>query len=114
VVTGPVRVVAYVDYDTGGWIIGHAFVKQLRNLGVSVSQVDFLIREECFTAEEKHLYAHPCSMSTPAYRTKTLGWLKEGGGLDGKPMGIHSNHVQPYERVRDLCLQLLSRATFER
>ena len=53
-------------------------------------------------------------MSTPAYRTKTLGWLKEGGGLDGKPMGIHSNHVQPYERVRDLCLQLLSRATFER
>jgi hypothetical protein len=105
--TRPVCVIAYVDYDTGGWLLGHAFAKQLEVFGLTVASTRFLIRQECFTAEEKQLYAHPCAGGNAAQRTKTRNWVKESGGLDGKPLGIHSDHVQPYSRVRGLLATML-------
>ena len=106
-VKGPVRVIAYVDYDTGGWIVGRGFAKQLQLFGLPVERVDYLIRQDCFSAEEKRLYAHPCAMSSPEHITKTKNWVKESGGIDGKPLGIHADIVKPYERVRELLLPLL-------
>ena len=87
--------------------MGHAFVKQMELFGLAVGGLDFLIRQESFTAEEKRLYAHPCAASNPAHVTKTRNWVRESGGIDGKPLGIHSDHVRPYERVRELFVKLL-------
>lgn len=98
---GPIRVIAYVDYDTEGWIIGHATEDQFHDLGLPISQpIHFLIRSDAFTAEEVALHSFACSHDTPGQKTKTRRWVAESGGLGGKPRGMHSNHVQPYERVR--------------
>ena len=106
-VTRPVRVIAYVDYDVGGWILGRAFAKQLAMFGLDVSRVDFMIRGDSFTADEKRLHAKPLPMKTAAHRTKSRQWFEETGGVDGKPLGIHSDHVKPYERVRALFMAAL-------
>ena len=72
-----------------------------------MERVDFLLRQECFTEEEKRLYARPLPMPTQAFRTKAEAWAKKSGGVNGQLMGIHSNHVQPYERVRELFIQTI-------
>jgi hypothetical protein len=87
--------------------VGHGFAEQLRFFGLEVADLEYLIRQECFTEEEKRLYAHPCANSTLAHRTKTAEWVAKSGGLDGKPLGIHANHVQPFERVLELLVKLL-------
>lgn len=107
-VSGPIRVIAYVDYDPGGWIVGKAMVKQLRFFGLSqVQPVEYLIRGDAFTPEEKRRHARPCAMSNKIQVTKTVRWVAESGGVDGQPLGIHADHVRPFERVRELFLQLL-------
>jgi len=49
---GSVRILAYVDYDPAGWIIGRAVAKQLELFGLAAPRVDFLIRQDCFTPRE--------------------------------------------------------------
>ncbi len=99
---GSVRLIAYVDYDVGGWIIARAFAKQLEFCGIPVASVEFLIRGETFTAAERRKHAKPLAMSTPAHRTKAEMWFAETNGVDGKMLGIQADHVQPYERLRGL------------
>ena len=99
------RILALVDYDPWGWIIARATGKQLMTQGISVSRVDFLVRGETFSAEETRLYAYPYPAGLKAGNRL---WQAETGGVDGRPMGIHANHVQPYARVRKLfeaCLE---------
>jgi hypothetical protein len=105
--SGPFLVIAYVDYDPEGWAIGHATANQIAFHGLQSLGVKFLIRGDCFTANEKQLYARPCSHGTAAQKTQTANWVKESGGLDGRALGIHANHVQPYERVRALFAELV-------
>ena len=69
-----------------------------------------LITPECFTAEEIELYALPCPSSTASLPTKAANWLKNGGGIKSQPLGIHANHLKPFERVRERFLQLTGRA----
>ena len=104
---GPVRIIAYVDYDVGGWIIARAFAKQLEFYGIEVSRVDFLIRGETFTPEEKRLHAKPLALATATHRTKAQLWFAETNGVDGQMLGIQADHVQPYQRLRDLFAALL-------
>ena len=104
---GPLILVAYVDYDVGGHLIAENFLKQLRRLCKSIDRLLYLVKPECFSAEELDLYALPCPSSTPALRTKARNWLNNGGGIDGKPMGIHANHLKPFERVRKRFLELV-------
>ncbi len=104
-----IRVIAYVDYDAGGHVIGQAAADQLADRGVEVTRVDFLLREECFSEEEKRLHSHPCKMGSAAHRTKVRRWLERGGGLNGQARGIFASYVEPYARVRGLFLDCLNR-----
>lgn len=104
---GTLRVLAYVDYDPGGWLTGHAVGKHLRFYGHECAATRFLIRGEDFSAEEKELYARPCSSNGPGQRTKTRLWVEESGGLDGEARGVHADHVRPLSRVRGLLLREL-------
>jgi len=108
-VTGPVRVIAYVDYDVGGWIIARAFAKQLEDQGFEVERVDFLIKGDTFTAEEKRLHAKPLATTTAGHRTKARLWFAETNGVDGKMLGIQADHIKPYARLRGLFLANLDR-----
>ncbi len=102
-----VRAVAFVDYDVGGWILGRAAADQLQERGLEIAGFDYLLREECFTDEEKRLRSHACPAKTPAQRTKAALWIANGGGLDGQPRGIYASYVEPFARVRALFLPLL-------
>lgn len=103
---GPLLLIAYVDYDVGGALIAETFVKQMVRFQKSVERMIHLITPECFSAEEIELYALPCPSSTASLRTKAANWVKNGGGIQGKPLGIHANHLKPFERVRQRFLQL--------
>ena len=108
VVSG-IRAIAYVDYDVGGWILGQAAAEQLAHQGLQLTGFDFLLRQECFTDEEKRLHSHTCPLKTATQRTKAKLWIAEGGGIDGQPRGIYASYVEPYPRIRQLFLSLLTR-----
>ena len=103
----PLWVIAFVDYDESGWVIGKAVVKQLETLGLKVARLDFLLHEKCFTEEEIRLYAHPCKSGSKARRTLARLWVESGGGIGAEALGIHASHVQPFKRVKKLFLDLL-------
>lgn len=103
----PLWVIAFVDYDESGWVIGKAVVKQLETLGMQVARLNFLLHEKCFTEEEIRLYTHPCKSGSKARRTLARLWLESGGGIGGQALGIHASHVQPFKRVKQLFLDLL-------
>lgn len=103
VTRAPIVLIAYVDYDPAGWVAGRATADMLRFYGLEVpGAVRFMITGDVFTAEEKELYAQELSAKTQTIRTMNRRWVEETGGVDGKAMGIHSNHVEPFERVREL------------
>lgn len=101
VAKGPIRVLALVDFDPGGWIIAESFVQQCLRFGLEVGlDIHYLVRAEVFTPQELQLYAIPCPTSTPTLESRAQAWLNKGGGIGGKALGIHANHLQPYQRVK--------------
>ena len=88
--------------------VANAVGPQLELFGRRVSGLRFLLGEEAFTPEEIRLYAHPCATPNAASKTKVQRWLDAGGGIGGKALGIHADHVRPYERVRDRFAALLA------
>jgi hypothetical protein len=104
---GPVQLIAYVDFDAGGWVGGHAFAQQLRRYGVESSEPLFLVRPERFTAEEIALYAIPIPTPTPQIEGKVKAWLAQSGGVNGRAMGIHADHLRPVDRVLAALRELL-------
>lgn len=98
---GPIRLIAYVDYDPAGWIIARAFVEQLTRYGIACGGgvEDFLVRPEHFTAEELELFALPVEADSPASAAKAELWLQETGGVGGRPLCLVANRLDPAERV---------------
>lgn len=100
----PLWVIAFVDYDESGRVIGKAVVKQLETLGMQVARLNFLLHEKCFTEEEIRLYTHPCKSGSKARRTLARLWVESGGEIGGQALGIQA---QPFKRVKKLFLDLL-------
>lgn len=107
-VSGPIRILAYVDYDVGGWILARALAKQLERHGLEVDEVVFFLNNDAFSTEEKRLHSHPLPAATAADRTKSKAWFAETHGVDGRPRGLHADYIQPYQRLRHLFLQALN------
>ena len=97
-VRGDLHVVTLVDYDYSGHIIAEAFVAQLARFGLPTASLDHMVTPDRFTEAELRLYAHPIT-ATRQQATKLRHWVKRTGGIHGKPRGIYSDHLQPYERV---------------
>lgn len=106
--TAPICVIAFVDYETLGWLIARAAEDHLNFYGLPSSRpLRYLVTGDTFSPEEKRLYARPLPTKGKGLAVKNQKWLKESGGVDGKEMGIYSNHVQPYDRLRELFQRLL-------
>lgn len=100
------EVIAYVDYDAGGWSVGQSVVDQLNKLGFPNVRLHYLIRQEHFTEEEKRLHTHKPQATGNNHKAKVKNWVALSGGIDGQALAIHSNHVQPFERIRNLFLDI--------
>lgn len=102
-----VRVVAYVDFDCYGWMIAEAFVKQLTFYGCRVVGLQHLVVPQRFRAQELELFARPIKLTTPAIVTKVERWMESGGGIGGRPLGLHLDTLQPFERVAQAFEELM-------
>ena len=102
--SGPVVVIAYVDYDPGGWWAARTLVSQLRRFGVECVLVPrYLVEPGRFTAEELGLYAMPLDEDDP----RADGWFAETGGIGGERRVIYANSLRPAQRVRAALVEML-------
>ena len=102
--SGPVLVIAYVDYDPGGWWAARTLVKHLRRFGVECAlEPRYLVSPERFTAQELGLYTMPLDEDDP----RAEGWFAETGGIGGERRVIYANSLRPAERVRAALVEML-------
>lgn len=94
-----IRVTAYTDFDPAGWAIPDTFSRQLERYGVAVTSVGHLVRPERFSDHELEYLGEPLPAPTPSARTFIIEWLKRSGGVHGRGIGIHADHLRPLERV---------------
>lgn len=94
------RLVALTDFDPEGWTIPRSLARHLDRYGIAVeTDVAFLVRPQRFTAEEIALLAQPIPETDPTVATKIREWLEASGGIDGRAMRIHADHLHPVDRV---------------
>lgn len=96
---GPVKIMAWVDYDPEGWVIADAFQAQLLRYGVRTSRLRHLILPSRFTAEELALAAEPLEPTTAGSRTLLARWMDRTHGVDGRPLGIHCDWLRDLDRL---------------
>jgi len=96
---GKVRLAAYVDYDPAGWVIAKAFRDQLALFGVEAEDPRYLVLPSRFTADERSQVCIPLHSSSSSGPAAQEAWMRRTGGVDGKPLGIHLDHLRPLERV---------------
>lgn len=107
---GPLRIIAYVDYDPAGWIIVRSFLEQLARYGIECPWgiEGYLIRPESFSAEELELHALPLEADSAASAGKNKLWMQETGGIFGEKKSITANRLDPVDRVAAVIEQLLA------
>ena len=104
---GEVRVLAYVDHDWSGALIGPAFVRQLTFYGFVCASLDTVMTPACFHPDELALLSYPVLPHSPGEETLVANWMAQGGGINGEARGISANCLFPYERVRARVEELL-------
>lgn len=105
--SGEVRVLAYVDHDWSGALIGPAFVRQLAFYGFLCVGLQTVMTPACFHPKELALYSHPVLPHSVGEATLVANWMAQGGGINGQARGIHANWFFPYERVRERVEELI-------
>lgn len=105
---GELVVLAFVDFDPDGWGVAEAFCNQLQRYGAQIrGALRYVVTAEAFTAEELELFSLPCPSGNPASAAKTKKWLANGGGIHGKAMCIHADHLVPPQRVVEIVGRLI-------
>lgn len=102
-----VEIFFYGDFDVVAWDIGPAFIKQLRFYGIECTRLERLVLPDSFTPEELRLFSRPIDIPNSKMESRLQRWLRECGGLNGQPRGIHANHLLPYPRIQARLEQLL-------
>jgi len=98
-IKGPLVIIAYVDYDYAGWNVASGFVSHLARYGYAVRHVGYIVRPSRFTKAEIASYALPLPATNNLIEGLIRAWLERGGGIDGKGLGLHADHLWPVERV---------------
>ncbi|MDQ7825946.1 MAG: hypothetical protein RDV48_24295 [Candidatus Eremiobacteraeota bacterium] len=107
----PVHLVSLVDYDPFGWLLVEMFREQLERYGVKAASVRHLVVPSRFSAEEIRQVSYQVESPHEAIRGKIRKWMEAGGGIEGKPRGIHADDLWPHERIwsalEEVCRGLL-------
>lgn len=107
--TGSIHAISLVDFDPGGWIASTSFIKQLARFGMTtLGEPLYVVRPECFTAEELALFSIPIEPATPETAGKLQAWLQVSGGIGGEARSIGSEHLLPARRVEDRVAKLMA------
>lgn len=97
----PVHLVSLVDYDPFGWLLVEMFREQLDRYGVKTASVKHLVLPERFSPEEIRQVSYQVQSASSAIQGKIRKWMEAGGGIEGKPLGIHADDLWPRQRIMD-------------
>lgn len=96
-----VRVIALIDYDPSGWIIGRTFLDDLRVFGIKHAKLIDLVTPSNFTPEELEAYKYsllkPDASSGDGEAldagdaTTLKKWMKKFHGVNGEPYGLETD-----------------------
>lgn len=117
-----VLIVALIDYDPSGWIIGRTFLDDLRVFGIKNPRMVDLVTPANFTPEELEAYKYsllkPDSGSSDGEgldagdATTLKKWMKKFGGVNGEPYGIETDALMiAPDKVKALIRQVIGRRT---
>lgn len=96
---GPVEVVGFVDWDAQGHEIVESVATHLHRYGRETRPVRLLVRPERFSAREIEELAIPLTADSPGVRERIREWVAWTGGIGGRALGIHADHLRPVDRV---------------
>jgi hypothetical protein len=100
VYTGPVFVIALVDWDPGGHQVATTMRPHLHRYGFQTPpDPGVLLRPETFTPAELDLFPITLHADSPTERAIINNWVERTGGIHGQPRGITCNCLHPLERV---------------
>ncbi len=83
-----------VDYDTSGWIIKNAFLRDLKFYGISHVRVVDIALPVRLDPKQVELNKYPLP-TLKGMMKKNKKWLKATGGIKGQLYGIESDAFQP-------------------
>lgn len=83
-----------VDYDTSGWIIRNAFLKDLKFYGISHIRVVDIALPSRLEPQQIQINKYPLPNPKGMVK-KNKKWLKETGGINNQLYGIESDAFQP-------------------
>lgn len=108
--TGPIQIIALVDYDPGGWWAARTLAKHLRLFGIDCTATPlYLVHPDRFTPQELGLFTLPLEEDDP----RAEGWFRETNGIHGQRRIIHANWLRPAHRVRTALTELLKTTQFD-
>lgn len=87
-----------VDYDTSGWIIRDAFIKDLIAYGISNIQCTELITPDMLTPEEIQYSKYPIR-DTKSTQKKNTRWLSQIRKMDYKNQKYMAQEIQNKKRI---------------
>ena len=94
--SGPLILLAYVDWDPGGYWVATTMVNHCLRYGVAcAAPPQFLVRPEHFSAEELELY----SRGLDAEDSRVINWVKATDGIAGQARGVYAEWLRPFARV---------------
>jgi len=100
VYTGPVSILALVDWDPGGDLVATTMLSHLNRYDFPTpNDPVFLMRPETFTAEELDLFSLTLHPNNPSEATLIKNWVQRTGGIHGQARGITCNCLHPLDRV---------------
>lgn len=93
-----VLIVSYCDWDPVGWDMPVIFGAQFERYGMRVAGLHRLVTPDAFTPEERRHFATPLPDQGPQWRSRLARWLRETGGVDGRPLALLA-HLLPLDRL---------------
>lgn len=94
-----IELLTFVDWDVDGWNVWKALVGQMMRYGMRCRVLGHLVRPERFTEWELQNLASPIPVEGSMREEKARDWLEETGGIHGRLLGIHADHLRPVERL---------------
>ena len=99
-VQGPLTLMAYVDFDPGGWMGVEAFCHHLARYGMhGVAHRLPGAPRPVHSRRAAPPRPSPSPPPTPRSAARNRAWVEASGGVNGKPRGIHADNLWPLERA---------------
>lgn len=100
----PLVLFGIADFDPSGFDIARTFREQLEHQGLKILETHALITPKSYSPQELTLFQFPVPST---YKVRVSRWLQEGGGIEGKAVGLEADSL-PKTRLRQRLAELIT------